>query len=155
MAFVITTIRHIRKTSSDKRIVFPSYVCLIFSLRSRKCHRPFRIAIGLWLVGQPYPRAYALYVVSVRRGRCLPKASFRFHLAMDTLVSLAIRFPLSGAFGSESAQQQNKTLDNQQITKRLKYPEPGSNRHGLPHWCLRPARLPIPPSGLFAVQRYT
>ena len=23
------------------------------------------------------------------------------------------------------------------------YPEPGSNRHGLPHWCLRP----IPPSG--------
>ena len=31
------------------------------------------------------------------------------------------------------------------------YPEPGSNRHGLPHWCLRPARLPIPPSGLFDV----
>ena len=28
-----------------------------------------------------------------------------------------------------------------------KYPEPGSNRHGLLHWCLRPARLPIPPSG--------
>ena len=27
-------------------------------------------------------------------------------------------------------------------------PEPGSNRHGLLHWCLRPARLPIPPSGL-------
>ena len=27
------------------------------------------------------------------------------------------------------------------------YPEPGSNRHGLPHWFLRPARLPIPPSG--------
>ena len=30
----------------------------------------------------------------------------------------------------------------------LLYPEPGSNRHGLLHWCLRPARLPIPPSGL-------
>ena len=29
----------------------------------------------------------------------------------------------------------------------LSYPEPGSNRHGLPHWCLRPARLPSPPSG--------
>ena len=29
----------------------------------------------------------------------------------------------------------------------LRYPEPGSNRHGLLHWCLRPARLPIPPSG--------
>ena len=32
------------------------------------------------------------------------------------------------------------------------YPEPGSNRHGLPHWCLRPARLPIPPSGLDTTQ---
>ena len=31
----------------------------------------------------------------------------------------------------------------------LRYPEPGSNRHGSPHWCLRPARLPIPPSGPF------
>ena len=30
----------------------------------------------------------------------------------------------------------------------LLYPEPGSNRHRLPYWCLRPARLPIPPSGL-------
>ena len=28
------------------------------------------------------------------------------------------------------------------------YPDPGSNRDGLRHWCLRPARLPIPPSGL-------
>ena len=32
----------------------------------------------------------------------------------------------------------------------LSYPEPGSNRHGLLHWCLRPARLPIPPSGLLS-----
>ena len=31
------------------------------------------------------------------------------------------------------------------------YPEPGSNRHGLLHWCLRPARLPIPPSGLVCI----
>ena len=30
----------------------------------------------------------------------------------------------------------------------IMYPDPGSNRDGLPHWCLRPARLPIPPSGL-------
>ncbi|MEN2590086.1 hypothetical protein, partial [Acinetobacter baumannii] len=35
---------------------------------------------------------------------------------------------------------------------------PGSNRDGLLHWCLRPARLPIPPSGqiplcLFAVAK--
>ena len=34
----------------------------------------------------------------------------------------------------------------------LQYPEPGSNRHGLLHWCLRPARLPIPPSGLVALR---
>ena len=32
-------------------------------------------------------------------------------------------------------------------TRSLKCPEPGSNRYGLPHRCLRPARLPIPPSG--------
>ncbi len=34
------------------------------------------------------------------------------------------------------------------INSLLLYPDPGSNRDGLPHWCLRPARLPIPPSGL-------
>lgn len=38
----------------------------------------------------------ALYQVSVRWARCLPLTSFRFHLAMDTLVSLAGRFPLPG-----------------------------------------------------------
>ena len=27
------------------------------------------------------------------------------------------------------------------------YPDPGSNRDGLPQRCLRPSRLPIPPSG--------
>ena len=36
----------------------------------------------------------------------------------------------------------------QRVLSGLEYPEPGSNRHGLLHWCLRPARLPIPPSGL-------
>ena len=37
----------------------------------------------------------------------------------------------------------------------LQYPEPGSNRHTLRYWCLRPTRLPIPPSGLkLRVQRY-
>ena len=35
------------------------------------------------------------------------------------------------------------------------YPEPGSNRHGLLHWCLRPARLPIPPSGHHLLYRTT
>ena len=37
--------------------------------------------------------------------------------------------------------------DNQSIIRVYSYPDPGSNRDGLPHWCLRPARLPIPPSG--------
>ena len=38
----------------------------------------------------------ALYQVSVRWVRFLPLTSFRFHVAMDTLVSLAGRFPLLG-----------------------------------------------------------
>ena len=38
----------------------------------------------------------ALYQVSVRWVRCLPLTSVRFHLTMDTLVSLAGRFPLPG-----------------------------------------------------------
>ena len=40
-----------------------------------------------------------------------------------------------------------KSPVNQLINRRFSYPEPGSNRHGLLHWCLRPTRLPIPPSG--------
>jgi len=35
---------------------------------------------------QTYPQAYALYVVRVPQTRVLPPTSFRFHLAMDTLV---------------------------------------------------------------------
>ena len=38
-------------------------------------------------------------------------------------------------------------FDLQGVIKHLLYPEPGSNRHELLHWCLRPTRLPIPPSG--------
>ena len=59
----------------------------------------FRIVIGLQCFLPPYPHTLALYQVSVRQTRCLPLTSFRFHLAMDTLVSLAIRFPLSGLVG--------------------------------------------------------
>ena len=33
------------------------------------------------------------------------------------------------------------------LFSELLYPEPESNRHALRHWCLRPTRLPIPPSG--------
>ena len=44
--------------------------------------------------------------------------------------------------------EKEKSLVNQRLTRDLRYPDPGSNRDGLLHWCLRPARLPIPPSGL-------
>ena len=37
--------------------------------------------------------------------------------------------------------------ENQAIISHYVYPDPGSNRDGLLHRCLRPARLPIPPSG--------
>ena len=40
---------------------------------------------GLYLLLQTYPYFRALYVISVRRTKSLLTASFRFHLAMDTL----------------------------------------------------------------------
>ena len=40
---------------------------------------------GLHLILQTYPYFKALYVISVRRTKGLPTASFRFHLTMDTL----------------------------------------------------------------------
>ena len=47
--------------------------------------------------------------------------------------------------------KRNRELSNLLCSKYLTlcfvYPEPGSNRHELLHWCLRPTRLPIPPSG--------
>jgi hypothetical protein len=42
-------------------------------------------SMGLLFVVQHHPHYRALYAVSVRRLECLPPASFRFHLAMDTL----------------------------------------------------------------------
>ena len=40
---------------------------------------------GLHLFRQTYPYFRALYVISVRRTKGLPTASFRFHLTVDTL----------------------------------------------------------------------
>ena len=40
---------------------------------------------GLHLFWQTCPYFRALYVISVRRTKSLPTASFRFHLTMDTL----------------------------------------------------------------------
>ena len=41
--------------------------------------------MGLCFVLQARPSYHALYVISVRQTEGLPPASFRFHLAMDTL----------------------------------------------------------------------
>ena len=41
--------------------------------------------------------------------------------------------------------------ENHLIFSHYQYPEPGSNRHGLLQRCLRPSRLPIPPSGHQAI----
>ncbi len=41
--------------------------------------------------------------------------------------------------------------ENRTINSHYQYPDPGSNRDGLLQRCLRPSRLPIPPSGLFEV----
>ena len=58
-----------------------------YSFLSSICHiyiYVFRVVIGLQLVWQPYP-TYLPNVISVRQAKSLPRASFRFHLAMDTL----------------------------------------------------------------------
>ena len=41
----------------------------------------------------------------------------------------------------------NRKEDSRSENPLFQYPDPGSNRDGLLHRCLRPARLPIPPSG--------
>ena len=76
--------------------------------------------------------------------------------AFGKLVACANDSHFSGKFGKF----QNRKIAKSSLLKDLaiavelnSYPEPGSNRHGLPHWCLRPARLPIPPSGLFTAAK--
>lgn len=47
----------------------------------------------------------------------------------------------------QKERKQPYLIDIQPLPFLVMYPDPGSNRDGLLHWCLRPARLPIPPSG--------
>ena len=66
------------ETSPVMDAFFPSYTRLIYSESSEQ----------LWdfvLFGRLIHSHKPSYQVSVRRVRCLPTASFRFHLAMDTL----------------------------------------------------------------------
>ena len=58
-----------------------------------------------------------------------------------------IRLNENGMFLGDSPEKRKKSNDNKNRLTFSLYPDPGSNRDGLPHWCLRPARLPIPPSG--------
>ena len=55
-----------------------------------------RNRIDIKYIATDFSSAYtsSIFEISVRRARCLPLTSFRFHLAMDTLVSLAGQFPL-------------------------------------------------------------
>jgi integrase len=49
--------------------------------------------------------------------------------------------------GVQSEVQQDETLNNINKLKGQWCPEEDSNLHGFHHWYLKPARLPIPPSG--------
>ena len=55
---------------------------------------------GLHLLLQTYPYFRALYVISVRRTKDLPTASFRFHLTMDTLAVQLYASRYLGALGT-------------------------------------------------------
>ena len=96
---------------------------------------------GLHLFWQTCPYFRALYVISVRRTKSLPTASFRFHLTMDTLAvqlytsSLPRRVrdfhPLERAHGAQAKKKEskNRTLSFSYAfilglnTKEPKYPK--------------------------------
>ena len=66
------------ETSPVMDVFFPSYTRLIYSESSGQLW-DFVLLCRLIHSHKPW------YQVSVRRVRCLPKASFRFHLTIDTL----------------------------------------------------------------------
>ena len=90
----------------------PRLRCTLFPL----IHLPHLLVLpatfGLHRFWPTYPYFPALYVVPVRQAKCLPTASFRLHLAMDTLAvqlgtsSLPTRtrdfHPLERAYGAQT-----------------------------------------------------
>lgn len=74
--------------SPVRDVFFPSYTCLIYS----KCSEQL---LDFVLFSKLIHTHKPLYQVSVRQARCLPKASFKFQLAMDTL-ALGWTLPVSG-----------------------------------------------------------
>ena len=80
LQFVVTTEKFFSacKTSSGKR----NHLHLIYLLH---LHLEIRAVLDFVLLRKLVRFKYALYAVSVRQTEALPRASFRFHLTMDTL----------------------------------------------------------------------
>ena len=81
--FVITARLHF--FSKPRLRDLPSYGRTLSGLYPLGLLSAVRIVIGLLLLLQHYPCLPALYQVLAHRANLLPPASFRFHLAMDTL----------------------------------------------------------------------
>ena len=104
----------------------PRLRCALFPL----IHLPHLLVLpatfGLHLSWQTYPYFPALYVVPVRQAKVLLTASFRFHLAMDTLAvqlctsSLPTRtrdfHPLERAHGAQTKKTGSPPKKTPQIT---------------------------------------
>ena len=94
----------------------PRLRCTLFPLIYPSHLLVLPATFGLHLFSQTYPHFRALYVIPVRRTKSLPTASFRFHLAMDTLAvqlytsSLSRRVwdfhPLERAHGAQTKKTQ-------------------------------------------------
>ena len=89
-------------------LIYPPHLLLLPATLGLRCFWP------------TYPYFRALYAIPVRRTKGLPTASFRFHLAMDTLAvqlctsSLPTRtrdfHPLERAHGAQTKKQETKGL---------------------------------------------
>jgi|GEM_PF-2685578 len=85
MSHNISSCSQICRSPQVMRTHLHAYVCRIYAHRL-----PYRYWISRILA--PLSRVRAFYAVSVRQTSALPAASFRFHLAMDTL---AVRLTLA------------------------------------------------------------
>ena len=95
----------------------PRLRCALFPLINPPHLLVLPATFGLHLILQTYPYFRALYVIPIRRTKSLLTASFRFHLAMDTLAvrlytsSLPRRVrdlhPLERAHGAQTQKKRN------------------------------------------------
>ena len=99
----------------------PRLRCALFPLINPPHLLVLPATFGLHLILQTYPYFRALYVIPVRRTKSLLTASFRFHLAMDTLAvrlytsSLPRRVrdlhPLERAHGAQTKTRPTHVVD--------------------------------------------